>query len=156
MSGRGWLVAGGWLSIGAALLHLGCIALGASWYRFFGAPPLIVRGVEQGQAWPHLVTLGIAVVLGVWAAYAFSGAGLIGRLPLLRAGLLAIGAIFAWRALDLPIILAVKPDAVSPFIAWSSLIVAVYAACYLIGTWQSWSRLGQQSAARSNTDALDS
>ncbi len=154
--GRRWLILGGWLSVGAALLHLGCIAFGASWYRFFGAPPLIVRSVEQGAAWPHIVTLGIATVLAIWAAYAFSGAGAIRRLPLLRAGLLAIGAIYAWRALDLPIILAVKPEAVSPFVLWSSLIVAVYAACYLIGTWQAWPRLGQKFVARSKIDALDS
>lgn len=144
MSGRGWLVTGGWLSIGAALLHLGCIAFGASWYRFFGAPPLIVRGVEQGQAWPHLATLGIAVVLGIWAAYAFSGARTIRRLPLLRPGLVVISAIYLWRSLDLPIALVVIPEAVSPFVIWSSLIVAVYALCYSIGTWQAWRALGRK------------
>ncbi len=144
MTGQRWLVIGGWLSIGAALLHLGCIVGGADWYRFFGAPPLIVRGVEQGQAWPHLATLGIAAILGIWAAYAFSGAGMIRKLPLLRVGLVVIGTIYLWRSLDLPIALVVIPDAVSPFVIWSSLIVAVYAFCYLIGTWQAWRTLGRK------------
>lgn len=142
--GRRWLMVGGWLSIGAALLHIGCIAFGAPWYRLFGAPPVIVRAVEQGAAWPHLATLAIAAVLGIWAAYAFSGAGLIRRLPLLRLGLVVISAIYLWRSLDLPIALVVIPEAVSPFVIWSSLIVAVYALCYSIGTWQAWRTLGSK------------
>ncbi|WP_066651818.1 MULTISPECIES: hypothetical protein [Sphingomonas] len=144
MTAQRWLVIGGWLSIGAALLHLGCIVGGADWYRFFGAPPLIVRAVERGQAWPHLATLVIAAVLCIWAAYAFSGAGLISRLPLLRLGLVVISAIYVWRSLDLPIAMVVIPQAVSPFVIWSSLIVAIYALCYSIGTWQAWRTLGRK------------
>jgi hypothetical protein len=76
IDGGRWLVAGGVLSAGASLLHLGCIAGGASWYRFFGAGEKMARMAERGwRAVP--VTVLIAAVLALWSAYAFSAAGVL-------------------------------------------------------------------------------
>jgi hypothetical protein len=69
------------LSAAAALLHLMVIAGGPDWYRFFGAGRRWRARPSKAPFVPPLVTFGIAVILGVWAAYAFSGAGLIRRLP---------------------------------------------------------------------------
>lgn len=75
------------------------IFVGAPGYRYFGAGEVIARLAEQGSPVPALVTLGVGAVFAVFAVRAFSGAGLVGRLPLLRSGLLVIGAIYTLRGL---------------------------------------------------------
>ena len=101
----------------------------------------------RGDLRPALITLAIAAVLFGWAAYAFSGAGLVRRLPLLRTGLVAIGAVYLARAGFLPLQLLIQPDLVAPFLVWSSVIVALYGAAYAIGTWLAWPALGRASPA---------
>ena len=136
-----WLIAGGVLSVAAALLHLAIIFGGADWYRFFGAGEAMARAAERGSARPALITIGIAAVLLVWSAYAFSGAGVIRRLPLLRTALVAISAIYLARALaPLPMLVA-APEQVDAFVVWSSLIVLAYGLAYVVGTWRAWPRL---------------
>src|SRR3546814_9460437 len=97
--GSHWLIVGGWLSVVAALLHIACIFGGPDWYRFFGAGEGMARAAARGDLQPTLITLAIAAVLLVWSAYAFSGAGSLPRLPLLRTGLIVITAIYLLRAL---------------------------------------------------------
>jgi hypothetical protein len=136
-----WLVTGGVLSCIAALLHLGVIAGGGDWYRFFGAGEMMAQAAERGEWMPALVTLTIAMILAIWAAFAFSGAGLIRRLPLLRTALVAISAIYLLRGL-MPIPLLWKGlEPATPFLLWSSGIVLVYGLAYAVGTWKAWPRL---------------
>ena len=135
------LVIGGLLSVAASLLHIGCIIGGPDWYRFFGAGEQMATMAEQGSMTPTLLTLGIAVILAIWAAYAFSGAGLLPRLPLLRTGLVTISAIYLLRGLALIPALIINRGNVMPFVLWSSLIVLVYGLAYAIGTWQAWPNL---------------
>ena len=135
--GRNWLIVGGWLSVVAALLHLACIFGGGDWYRFFGAGEELARADEAGSWVPALLTSGIATVLSVWAAYAFSAAGVIPRIPIIRTALVVISAIYLARGLMfIPIL--IEPPARTPFNIWSSLIVLVYGIIYAIGTWQAW------------------
>jgi len=137
-----WLVIGGWLSLIAALLHVACIFGGGDWYRFFGAGEELARADEAGSWMPAIITAGIAVILSVWAAYAFSGAGLLRRLPLMRTALTIISAIYLLRGLVIiPII--IEPVMRTSFNIWSSVIVLGYGFAYAIGTWQFWQ---QQSA----------
>ena len=141
MRGGGWLVAGGCLSVIASLLHLGCIALGPDWFRFFGAPEPLIVDYENGGTQLVWVTVFIALLLAVWAAYAFSGAGKIGRLPLLRTGLVIIALIYLARgAILVPALLKV-PYPGSTFDIWSSAIVLVLGLAYAIGTYLAWPRL---------------
>ena len=135
------LVLGGLLSAAAALLHIGVIVGGPDWYRFFGAGEAMATMAEQGSMTPTLITVGIAAVLAIWAAYAFSGAGLLPRLPLLRTGLVVISAIYLLRGLALIPALLINGGAVMPFVLWSSLIVLVYGLAYAIGTWNAWPSL---------------
>jgi len=136
-----WLIAGGALSAAAALLHLAIIAGGPAWYRFFGAGEGMARAAERGMARPALMAIGIAAILAIWAAYAFAGAGLVRRLPLMRTALVAISAIYLLRALaPLPMLL-LRPDLIDAFLLWSSAIVLVYGLCYALGTRRAWAAL---------------
>ena len=137
-----WLVAGGVLSAAASLIHLGCIVMGPSWYRFFGAPEMLIGAVENGDPTLHWITAGIAVILAIWSAYAFAGAGLIHRLPLMRTALIATSAIYLLRGLLIvPVLLQPNYRA---FDLWSSLIVLGYGLVYLVGTVRAWPNLSRK------------
>lgn len=136
-----WLVAGAVLSGIAALLHVGIVIKGAAWYRFFGAGERFARAAEAGQRWQDMVTLGIAAVLGLWAAYALSGAGVLAPLPLPKLALVLITAIYLLRGLAVLPALAVAPGKVTPFLLWSSVICTVYGTVHLLGLVQVWPRL---------------
>ena len=138
-----WLLLAGTLSAAASLLHLGVIVGGPAWYRFFGAGESMARMAERGDPTAALITVGIAAVLAVWAAYAFSGAGLIPRMPLLRTGLVVITGIYLLRGLVLIPAIALHPQGagITPFVWWSSLIVLAYGLVHAIGTWTAWSAL---------------
>jgi hypothetical protein len=104
----------------------------------------MARMAEGGNPYPAIVTAGIAIVLSVWAAYAFAGAGLIRRLPLMRTALVAISAIYLARGLLIvPVLLQSSPAA---FDIWSSLIVLGYGAVYAIGTATAWPLLSHKES----------
>ena len=134
---NGWLLAGGVASAVASAAHLLCIAGGAAWYRAMGAGERMARAVERGDLAPHLVTLVIAAALAVWAAYALSGAGVVGRLPLLRPALIATTAIYLLRAAALPIMLRTMPDRTPTFLVASSAIVLAIGVVHAIGLWRT-------------------
>lgn len=140
-----WLIVGGWLSVAAAVLHIACIIGGPDWYRFFGAGEGMARAAARGEWTPALMTLAIAAILGLWAAYAFSGAGVIARLPLIRTGLVTISAIYLGRGLLIAPIM-IEPTARTPFNIWSSLIVLGYGIAYAVGTWDAWPALSNKKA----------
>jgi hypothetical protein len=145
-SGNGWLISAGVLSIVAALLHLGCIVGGPPWFRAMGAGEKMALAAERGAVFPTVITLFIASVLFVWAAYAFSAAGLIMRLPLVRTALVAICAVLLLRGLGVPFMQAWRPDLSSTFLYVSSAIVTVFGLIFVIGTWQAWPALSTKDA----------
>ncbi|MFN3667962.1 MAG: hypothetical protein ACK4VY_01495 [Brevundimonas sp.] len=133
-----WPVAAGALSAAASLAHLAVIAGGPRWYDVFGAGPRMVRLAEQGSPVATAITLGIAAVLATWAAYAFSGAGLMPRLPLLRPVLAAVSAVYVLRALGyIPALMAAGAP-VGTFAWVSSAIVLLYAVVHVLGTLPLW------------------
>ncbi|MEA3002153.1 MAG: hypothetical protein QOH81_941 [Sphingomonadales bacterium] len=148
MQGNKWLIAGGLLSAAAALLHIAIIFGGANWYRFFGAGEGMARAAEAGSVRPVLVTTGIAAILLLWALYAFSGAGLVRPMPLLRTGLVLIAAIYLLRAFAPVPMLILRPDRVDSFVVWSSLAVLVFGLLHAIGTWTAWPHLTPGGNAR--------
>lgn len=93
------LVLAGTFSLALAFLHVEIIYVGAPAYRFFGAGEQMAVWSEAGSLLPTMLTLAVALVLAVFAAYAFSGAGLIRDLPFLRIGLWAIGGVLTLRGL---------------------------------------------------------
>ena len=136
-----FLIFGAILSAIAAALHIGIVAKGAPWYRFFGAGEVFATAAEQKKLWPHLATLAIAIVLFVWSAYALSGAGLLRPLPYLQFALLAITGIYLLRGAALFPLLAFSRDKVTPFIIWSSSICLLFGAVHAVGLVQVWHRL---------------
>ena len=120
---------------------MGCILGGPKWYRFFGAGEDMARAAARGEWTPTLITLAIGSILLVWAAYAFSGAGSLRRLPLLRTGLLVITTIYLLRAIVFVPLHMWRPQHTDSFAIWSSLIVLVYGAVYAVGTFMAWRHL---------------
>jgi hypothetical protein len=135
------LAVGAMLSAIAAFLHLGIIAGGPAWYRYFGAGERFARAAGQGKAYPALVTLGIAAVLGAWSAYALAGAGLIGALPMLKASLVGITVVYLVRGLGYAPLILARGGRITPFVVWSSLICLGYGLAHLLGLVQRWPAL---------------
>jgi hypothetical protein len=134
------LVIGAGLSLLAALLHVGVIMVGPSWYRLFGAGERFVRAAQAGRWFPAVVTAGIALVLAAWAAYALSAAGVIAPLPLLRPALCAITLVYLLRGLLGPVALAGTGRS-RRFIFVSSTICLAYGLVHLFGLVQVWDAL---------------
>ncbi len=138
---NGWLVAAAVLSGVAALLHVAIVFGGAPWYRYFGAGERMAAAADAGRAYPTLVTLGIAAVLALWAAYALAGAGLLAGVPLLKWGLAAITAIYLVRGLAIVPVLVFARAQATPFLVWSSIICIGYGVVHLVGMVQVWNQL---------------
>ncbi|MGF0237195.1 hypothetical protein ACQR3P_30460 [Rhodococcus sp. IEGM1300] len=134
------LVIGAGLSLLAALMHVGVIMKGPSWYHLFGAGERFVRAAQAGRKFPAVVTMGIALVLGAWSAYALSGAGVIDPLPLLRPALCVITLVYLLRGLLGPFVLAGTGRSVR-FIMISSAICLMFGLVHLFGVVQVWGRL---------------
>ena len=98
-----YLIAGGVISALISILHV-VLVLKPELYRYIdpGQGSALAQMAEQGSSLTTIATVALALVFAIWAIYAFSGAGLIGPLPLLRTGLIAIGVIYILRALFLP------------------------------------------------------
>lgn len=136
-----YLVVAGCLSAVAALMHIGCIAFGAPWYRFFGAGEQMAVMAEQGMIKPTIITSFIVVVLSIWSLYAFSAAGVIGRLPFIRLALIVITAIYLVRGIA-GFYFVANPIGRSPkFWIWSSLICLSIGLLHMIGLKQQWTSL---------------
>ena len=134
-----YLLASAALSAIAALLHLGCIVFGPSWYRFFGAGERMARLAASGSMTPALITTGISAVLALWALYALSGAGLILRLPLTRLALCCITGIYVLRGLAGFVLAFVAPgERGTAFWLWSSAICLGVGLLYAMGTQRAW------------------
>lgn len=132
------------LSATAAMLHVGCIVFGASWYRFFGAGEHMVKLWAAGSPIPALITAGIAAVLALWALFALSAAGVIVMFPFIRLALCCITAVFLLRGVAGFGFAAWAPSGHSvAFWCWSSIVCLSIGALYLVGTVQVWQQLSR-------------
>ena len=127
------LLWGGSLSLLAGLLHIAIIIGGADWYRFFGAGERLSTLAANGSLVPGVLAAGMALLLFLWAAYAFAGAGIISPLPLLKPALISISVIYLVRGLALIPATIFQPDRVTNLIIWSSLVCLVMGLSYAIG-----------------------
>jgi hypothetical protein len=136
-----FLILAGALSAIAAILHLACIYFGAPWYRFLGAGEQMAVLAEKGSIQPALITSGIVIVLSIFSLYAFSAAGVIFRLPLMRLALIAITFIYLARGLA-GFFLISSPMGRSPeFWLWSSVICLSFGIVHLVGLKLQWASL---------------
>lgn len=134
--GKWWFAGAGAVLVLLALAHVGAVFRGHEWYAFLGAPDQLVAMARAGKRYPYTLALLIALVCLLWAAYAFSGAGLVRRLPLLRTGLWLIAAGMMARAFGFIAVLAVSPDALN-FICGcngiDTMVIVTSAICLAIG-----------------------
>jgi len=137
------LIIGGTLSVVASLLHIAIIIGGSAWYRFFGAGEGMAQLAESGSTHPAIITVIIAITLALWAMYAFSGAGIIKRLPLLKPVLVIISVIYIIRGVfGIPIVIYLDHPYLNEleekmtFMIFSSVISLSFGLFYLIGIMQ--------------------
>lgn len=136
-----FLVFAGVLSAITVALHIGCIIFGGSWYRFFGAGEQMAVLSERGSVEPTVITSVIVLIFSIWALYAFSAAGLVGKLPFTRTALIVITVIYFSRGL-VGLFFINNPIGRSPkFWLWSSVICLLIGVIHFIGLKQQWSSL---------------
>lgn len=149
-SSNPYLLAAAFATAAAALMHLMIPLGGPAWYAFFGAPRHLVRRAEAHALYPAVSCLVIATGLSVCSAYAFSGAGLLLPLPLLRPILAAIALVFLLRGVGFPLLEWLWPGSLArvsgsqgmdTFLLLSSLICFLIGAVYAWGLFSVWSRL---------------
>lgn len=136
-----FLIAGASLSALAGLLHLGCIAFGSSWYRFFGAGEEIAQLADAGHWYPPTFAAAVAAILFIWALYALSGAGVIRKLPLRKFALCAITTVYLVRGLAFVPLMPYFPGNSITFWLVSSAVCLTFGLVHLAGLRQTWSRL---------------
>ncbi len=139
MSSAPALLLGAVLSAVAAALHLAIIVGGPAWYRFFGAGERMAQWAEQGHGLPALITLGIAVVLLVWAGYAAGASGYVAALRGLPAQLpvlWGITAVYLLRGLAVLPLWLLRPAELDAFAWWSSLVCLGFGLVHAVGLWQ--------------------
>lgn len=141
------LLAAALLSFAIALFQA-VLSLSPSLSSFFGAAELAANPLLL------LVTsLAATMVFALFGLYALAGASTIRRLPLLRTGLMVIGAIYALRGLllfpELLVMVGVlsAPEPVPPQAVLSSLVALATGVLYLLGTVASWKRLQPHARA---------
>ncbi len=123
-----------------SFMHVGIVIGGPDWYRFFGAGEGMAQQAEMGLSEPIIVTLSISLILAVCALYAFSGAGLILKLPLMKPVLIAICIVFLLRGLlGIPMVIMMdhpylnELQAKMTFMIISSIICLLFGSLYLKG-----------------------
>lgn len=139
ISERPWLVVAGAISACIAALHVGIIIAGPRGYVYFGAGELAPLAAA-GSPMPALLTAVLALVFAVWSWYAFAGAGLVRRPPLLWLGLWVIGAIYTARGLMIvPEFLSLWRGNASPPPRYAvfSLVSLTVGLAYLVGAWRA-------------------
>jgi putative oxidoreductase len=128
------------------VLHVVVVIVGAPAYRYFGAGERLARMAEDGKPLPAIMTLCIAAVFAVFAAYAWSGSGRLPPFPLRRTALAGIAAVFLLRGLSaIPqLVMYVRSprEIVARNLAFSLASLAV-GACYAWGLVRGWSTMSR-------------
>jgi hypothetical protein len=136
-----FLIVGAILSALAALIHVGCIIFGGTWYRALGAGERMAQMAEAGHWYPSAMAGAISLVLLGWSAYALSGAGVIRRLPLLRFVLCGVTAVYLVRGLVFVPLMPYFPGNSVMFWLVTSAICLGFGLVHLAGLRQAWARL---------------
>jgi len=142
--GRSFLAVGGALSAALAVLHIIVIIIGPAAYRYFGAPDEFATMAEAGSYAPAVLTGIFALIFALWAVYAFAGARMIPRPPMIRLALVLIAGVYIVRGLSaLPeaLLLMQSPGAFPARFLVFSVISLVTGVFYALGIRQAWRRL---------------
>ena len=131
-----YLYLAGIAAAAGAALHIAILFGGPDWYAFFGAPAGLVEMARSGNVRAPISCLVIASFLALLAAYAFSGAGVIRRLPFLRLGLGSIAAVLVLRGVLFIPLIVWRPGTLSGVCDCRSVdtfIIVTSALCLAMG-----------------------
>lgn len=133
-----FLIMGGLISASAAIWHLLMIAGGPAWYAFARAPFYIVKSAENGTLVAPIGAVAIAALMFICSIYAFSGAGIIRKIPLLKSALVTISLICLIRGIFIsPLFYSIKVLGTWHLIASSTWFFV--GICFLLGATQQFS-----------------
>ncbi len=144
-----YLMWGGMTALAAGLLHIATIFGGPDWYRLIGATEPIIRMVEKGHSYPAMVCVFSATLLFACAAFAFSGAGLIWKFPLLRTGLVVIAAALLFHGIAFIPLVMLQPqmmliiydgEGINTILIVTNIICTAAGIAYALGARQVWDR----------------
>ena len=93
------LISGGVIASAAAIWHLLCIWGGPSWFAFARAPKQLIDSAQQGTLLAPVSTLIVAGLMLACTVFAFSAAGLIRKVPLVKPALITIALLCTVRGL---------------------------------------------------------
>lgn len=128
-----FLVLGGCIAGISAIWHLLCILGGPSWFIFARAPSEIITSAQQGTLLAPIGTIVVAALMLTCTLYAFSGAGIIRKIPLLKSALITISTLCLLR------VVVVIPNLLySSFTdTWQLVATSVWlfvGICFLLGS----------------------
>ena len=133
---KSYLLIVGVIACAGSALHIAILFGGPEWYAFFGAPNGLVEMARSGNPRAPISCMVIAAFLAVLAAYAFSGSGVIRRLPLLRFGLTSIATVLILRGVLFIPLIVWCPGALSGICDCPSVdtfIIVTSALCLTMG-----------------------
>ena len=93
------LISAGFVASASAIWHLLCIIGGPKWFAFARAPQQIIDSSQQGTLLAPIGTIIVASLMFACTVFAFSGAGLMCKVPLLKSALITISILCIVRAL---------------------------------------------------------
>ncbi len=135
------------VDLALALVHVACIFAGEATARFFTAPRYVLELIRSGSLLIIPIVLFIVAALGTFGLYAWSAAGRMRRLPLLRTGLVAVGVLFTLRGLALipQVATMLRYPGVFPWqVPVFSLVSLALGLAHLAGARQRWAALGER------------
>lgn len=133
---RRYIILTGIAALVGALLHIAIMIGGPDWYDFFGAPQGLVQMARDGNPRAPISCLIISGILFIFTAYAFSAAGLIKRLPLLRTITALIATVLILRGLIFIPLILLNPEMLSGICDCRNIdtfIVATSLLCLALG-----------------------
>lgn len=134
---RAWLLVAALGSTIGALLHV-VVALSrrADWVAYFRAPAAIIRLVHDGNWLGALIGLLIAALMQLAGLYAFSAAGIVWRLPMMKTALVVLAVIGTVRGLAIPISLLFSPTLIKQYAMFDWVAATIWGSlgiCFALG-----------------------
>ncbi|WP_211453178.1 hypothetical protein [Collimonas antrihumi] len=149
-SGHLAFLVGAGIAVFGALIHWVAPFLGPDWYAFLHAPKWVVDSARNGTMAAPVGAVVIGFLMFTCASYAFSGAGLIRRLPFVKTGLAVISTICLLRSLLLVPYLVTVPKMLSAFDIVGSLVWFVAGVMFSVGAFKNWHLLSRNIGYRSS------
>ena len=135
------LISAGIIASASAIWHLLCILGGPTWFMFARAPQQVIDSAQQGTLLAPVSTVVVASLMFACAVFAFSAAGLIRKVPLLKSALITIAVLCTLRGL-IAIPTFVNSTGLDIWQIVASIIWLYVGICFIAGSIEQY-RLGK-------------